>query len=77
MISATTPQSVSQDTSRIHAVFGAWLDAAKQYRLYRRTLTQLTELGDRELEDIGLSRHEIARAAWETATGTTAKRSAR
>ena len=37
----------------------------QQWRRYSRSLAELNRLGDRELADIGLSRGDIPRAAWE------------
>ena len=37
----------------------------QQWRRYSRSLAELNRLGDRELADIGLTRGDIPRAAWE------------
>jgi uncharacterized protein YjiS (DUF1127 family) len=37
----------------------------RQWRKYNDSLRELNQLGDRELADIGLSRGDIPRAAWE------------
>ena len=39
------------------------------WRRYEASLTELSRLGDRELADIGVSRSDIQRIAWETARG--------
>ena len=39
----------------------------RQWRAYDVSLRELSRLGDRELADIGVSRSEIARIAWENA----------
>ncbi|WP_236545308.1 DUF1127 domain-containing protein [Tropicimonas marinistellae] len=40
-----------------------------QYRLYRRTINELSSLSDRSLSDLGLSRAMIKGLAHETAYG--------
>ena len=37
----------------------------RQWRRYNRSLSELNRLGDRELADIGISRSDIPRVAWE------------
>jgi uncharacterized protein YjiS (DUF1127 family) len=37
----------------------------RRWRRYNASLAELGRLGDRELRDIGLSRSEIPRVAWE------------
>jgi uncharacterized protein YjiS (DUF1127 family) len=39
------------------------------WRRYEASLRELSRLGDRELADIGVSRSDIQRIAWETARG--------
>jgi uncharacterized protein YjiS (DUF1127 family) len=39
----------------------------RQWRAYDANLRELSRLGDRELADIGISRSDIARVAWESA----------
>lgn len=39
----------------------------REYRCYNRSLTELSRLGDRELADIGISRSDIPRVAWNAA----------
>jgi uncharacterized protein YjiS (DUF1127 family) len=38
----------------------------RQWRRYNRSLRELNRLGDRELADIGISRGDIPRVAWES-----------
>ena len=38
----------------------------RQWRHYNKSLSELNRLGDRELADIGLSRSDIPRVAWES-----------
>jgi uncharacterized protein YjiS (DUF1127 family) len=42
----------------------AWL---RRWRRYDVSIRELSRLGDRELADIGISRSDIARIAWESA----------
>ena len=39
------------------------------WRRYNASLRELSRLGDRELADIGLTRGDIQRIAWENANG--------
>jgi uncharacterized protein YjiS (DUF1127 family) len=39
--------------------------AYRQWRRYNRSLRELNRLGDRELADIGITRGDIPRVAWE------------
>ena len=40
--------------------------AYRQWRRYNKSLSELNRLGDRELADIGISRGDIPRVAWES-----------
>lgn len=42
------------------------VSAYRQWRRYNRSLSELSRLGDRELADIGISRGDIPRVAWES-----------
>jgi uncharacterized protein YjiS (DUF1127 family) len=46
--------------SHLVRIFRAW-------RRYEASLRELSRLGDRELADIGISRSDIPRIAWESA----------
>ena len=46
--------------SHLIRIFRAW-------RRYEASLRELNRLGDRELADIGISRSDIPRIAWENA----------
>ena len=37
----------------------------RQWRRYNASLRELSQLGDRELSDMGISRSDIPRIAWE------------
>lgn len=39
----------------------------RAWRRYNASLRELTQLGDRELADIGITRSDIPRIAWDTA----------
>ena len=39
----------------------------RQWRRYNQSLRELNQLGDRELADIGITRNDIPRVAWEAA----------
>jgi uncharacterized protein YjiS (DUF1127 family) len=39
------------------------------WKRYNKSLSELSRLGDRELADIGISRSDIPRVAWESAQG--------
>jgi uncharacterized protein YjiS (DUF1127 family) len=39
------------------------------WRRYNNSMTELSRLGDRELADIGISRSDIPRLAWDNAQG--------
>ncbi len=41
-----------------------------QYRMYRKTLKELSVLGNRELEDLGLNRSMLKRVAYQAAYRT-------
>lgn len=47
-------------------VFSNLVRLIRMWRDYNRSLRELSRLGDRELADIGISRSEIPRVAWET-----------
>ena len=44
-------------------LFGAY----RQWRRYNQSLRELNRLGDRELADIGITRGDIPRVAWDSA----------
>ncbi len=43
---------------------GKMIRAYRTWRNYERSLRELSQLGDRELADIGISRAEIPAVAW-------------
>jgi uncharacterized protein YjiS (DUF1127 family) len=49
------------------AMFASLVRLIRQWKRYNQSLTELSRLGDRELADIGLSRSDIPRVAWNAA----------
>jgi uncharacterized protein YjiS (DUF1127 family) len=47
------------------AMFSAIIGFVRAWKRYNATLRQLNRLGDRELADIGISRSDIPRVAWD------------
>ena len=45
----------------------AILNFLQSWRRYNASLNELNQLGDRELADIGISRSDIPRVAWDSA----------
>jgi uncharacterized protein YjiS (DUF1127 family) len=45
----------------------AILNFLQSWRRYNACLNELSQLGDRELADIGIARSDIPRVAWESA----------
>jgi uncharacterized protein YjiS (DUF1127 family) len=54
-------------TGRLAAAYRSTVERIAMYRLYRRTLSELQELGDRELKDLGLNRSMLRSIAYKTA----------
>ncbi len=48
-------------------MFATFVRFIREYRSYNRSVAELTRLGDRELADIGISRSDIQRVAWNAA----------
>ncbi len=48
-------------------MFASLVRFLHQWRLYNQSLRELSRLGDRELADIGISRSDIPRLAWNAA----------
>ena len=49
-------------------MFLAIVRFVQSWKDYNSTLRELSQLSDRELADVGISRSDIARVAWENAT---------
>lgn len=70
MAFATEIHAVNGDiTGRIAAVLKSARVRFANYRTYRKTISELSELSGRELEDLGLSRSMIKRVSLEAAYG--------
>jgi uncharacterized protein YjiS (DUF1127 family) len=57
----------SRDHERHQTMFVAILNFLRSWRRYNASLRELSQLGDRELADIGITRSDIPRVAWEEA----------
>jgi uncharacterized protein YjiS (DUF1127 family) len=52
---------------RANMIIANMLELLRAWRRYNSSLRELNQLGDRELSDIGISRSDIPRVAWENA----------
>lgn len=52
---------------RANMIIANVLELIRSWRRYNASLRELNQLGDRELSDIGISRSDIPRVAWENA----------
>jgi uncharacterized protein YjiS (DUF1127 family) len=60
-------QEILPCSERVNAMFLSHLVGVyRQWRRYNRSLRELNRLGDRELADIGITRGDIPRVAWES-----------
>jgi uncharacterized protein YjiS (DUF1127 family) len=50
-----------------HMMLAHLIRLLRAWRRYETSLRELSRLGDRELADIGVSRSDIPRVAWESA----------
>jgi uncharacterized protein YjiS (DUF1127 family) len=48
-------------------MFTSLVRMIRAWKRYNRSIAELSNLGDRELADIGLSRSDIQRVAWKAA----------
>ena len=48
-------------------MFATFVRLFREWRRYSHSVNELTRLGDRELADIGISRSDIHRVAWNAA----------
>ena len=70
MAYATAPTTVRFDfAARLRSAVSEAREAWNRYRTYRVTMDQLMDLSDRELADLGLSRHSVRSVAYESAYG--------
>lgn len=54
-------------SNRFSGFIGGFSARFAQYRTYRRTLDELESLTDRELSDLGISRHSLRSIAYRAA----------
>jgi uncharacterized protein YjiS (DUF1127 family) len=60
-------QEIPPCSERVNAMFLSHIVGVyRQWRRYNQSLRELNRLGDRELADIGITRGDIPRVAWET-----------
>jgi uncharacterized protein YjiS (DUF1127 family) len=64
LINLPPPQRIKEKTMWL---FSHLIRMIRIWRRYDAGLRELNQLGDRELADIGLSRSDIQRVAWENA----------
>ncbi len=70
MAYATEIHAINGDiTHRIAATFKSAAQRFANYRVYRKTVSELSALSARDLDDLGLSRSMIKRTALEAAYG--------
>ena len=48
-------------------MFASIVRLIREWRRYKRSMRELSRLGDRDLADIGISRSDIERIAWASA----------
>jgi len=66
----TMTYEIDGTTSGISGLWARLSKAIEDYRLYRQTLDELEALNDRELADLGLSRHVLRDVANESVYGS-------
>jgi uncharacterized protein YjiS (DUF1127 family) len=62
-----TAISAGISRKRDDTMFAALVRFIQEWKRYNQSLNELSRLGDRELADIGISRSDIARVAWNSA----------
>lgn len=63
------PSQTSAPSARVSGVVADLKARFTRYRVYRNTLNELSDLSQRELDDLGLSRAMLRRVAYEAAYG--------
>ncbi|MEM6609906.1 MAG: DUF1127 domain-containing protein [Pseudomonadota bacterium] len=53
--------------TRLAQIFASFSEAIELHREFRRTHRELSELSDRELNDLGISRAMLVQVAWTSA----------
>lgn len=61
--------TLSGFAARIRGFFADFAERWEEQRRVRRTITELQNLSDAELVDLGFSRHDISRVAMESVYG--------
>lgn len=54
---------------KANGFFGRMIENAARYRVYRTTLGELSQLSERELNDLGIARAEVRGVAYRAAFG--------
>ena len=66
----TKTMALTQGAAAFASAFTVLAERFSKYRHYRQTYRELAELSPRELEDLGLSQHNLRTAAYEAVYGT-------
>ncbi|MEM8869740.1 MAG: DUF1127 domain-containing protein [Pseudomonadota bacterium] len=61
--------SISATLDSEQGFFATLRKRIADYRMYRRTFAELDNLSDTELNDLGLSRYDLERSAYESVYG--------
>lgn len=69
VLAQTRLRAVASVADLVVGFFRDLADAAAKRAAYRKTLSELRALGDRELDDLGLSRWDIDRVARQSVYG--------
>ena len=69
MTNTITYRAGAASAAETSGLFARFRAALADWRLYRATLDELRALNDRELADLGLSRHSIRDIAYESVYG--------
>jgi uncharacterized protein YjiS (DUF1127 family) len=67
LFSLQQPTGFGRTLLKEDIMFAALVRFIQEWKRYNQSLNELSRLGDRELADIGISRSDIARVAWDTA----------
>ena len=62
--------NVAHSAAAFVSAFTTLTERFAKYRLYRRTLKELSRISPRELQDIGLSAHNLHATAYKAVYGT-------
>jgi uncharacterized protein YjiS (DUF1127 family) len=67
MFALNNRSALSRTKERRTTMLAALVRFIQEWKRYNRSLNELSRLGDRELADIGISRSDIPRVAWNAA----------